>query len=385
MSLRYRLRYSWSPFFSRFGTLLPVQLETIPKILDGSNVVIMSPTASGKTEAVIAPVAEKCVMEQWQGLSILYIVPTRALANDTFQRIQGPLLDMNLTTAIKHQDTPYLSYKNLPNLLITTPESLDSLICRHSQIFSTLKTVILDEIHLLDNTYRGDQLRLLLWRLQKLANEGDLSIHLLSATLAYPHQVAKRYVKNFEVIEIKGQRVIDYHLFSSLSAVFEWVRRERWKKVLCFCNLRDSVESVAHELAELWHPYPVVVHHGSLHRREREEAEKVMKDSNVAVCVSTSTLEIGIDIGDIDLILLIEPPWSISSMIQRIGRGNRRENVARVAAIFKSNEEKSLLETMFNFAISGALDEAVYTPDRSVAIQQIFSFLFQNPKGMPES
>ena len=72
-------------------------------------------------------------------------------------------------------------------------------------------------------------------------------------------------------------------------------------------------------------------------------------------------------------------------MIQRIGRGNRRENVARVAAIFKSNEEKSLLETMFNFAISGALDEAVYTPDRSVAIQQIFSFLFQNPKGMPES
>ncbi len=109
-----------------------------------------------------------------------------------------------------------------------------------------------------------------------------------------------------------------------------------------------------------------------------------MKDADVAVCVATSTLEIGIDIGDIDLIVLAEPPLSISSLLQRIGRGNRREDTIHVVAIVKSPEEKLLLDTMFKVAASGELPEEPYEPDLSVAVQQTFSLLYQNPQGLAE-
>lgn len=384
VDIRRRLKQAWGPFFTRFGRLTPVQVETIPKILDGVNVVVASPTASGKTEAVVAPVAERFVSERWDGLAILYIVPTRALANDTLVRLEGPLKDMGITTTLKHGDKPYLP-KKLPNCLITTPESLDSLICRQPQIFSPLRAVILDEIHLLDNTYRGDQLRLLLRRLLKLASNSPFSVHLLSATLSDPHDVSQRYVSNCEIVVVPGQREIEYNLLASHNEIYHLARARGWRKILCFCNLRESVEEVANELAQLWRPYPVVAHHGSLNRNMREEAETVMKESDVAVCVATSTLEIGIDIGDIDLVVLAEPPWSISALLQRIGRGNRREQIIHVAAIATSEEERALFETMFHVAMNGTLPTRPYEPDLSVAVQQIFSYLYQHPEGSSET
>lgn len=382
-TIRRRLKHAWVPFFTRFGKLTPVQEQTIPKILDGANVVVASPTASGKTEAVVAPVAEQSVSNRWEGLAMLYVVPTRALANDTLARIEGPLRDMGITSALKHGDKPSLS-KQLPNCLITTPESLDSLICRRPQAFAMLRAIILDEIHLLDNTYRGDQLRLLLYRLRELASDPKFSIHLLSATLSDPNKIAQRYVNNFEVVVVKGQREIDYRLLESYDEAYRLARANGWRKVLCFCNLRESVETVAAELAQLWHPYPVVAHHGSLNRRVRKEAETVMKQADVAVCVATSTLEIGIDIGDIDLIVLAEPPWSISALLQRIGRGNRRENLIHTIAITTSEEERILLEAMFETAATGTLPVDSYEPDLSIAVQQTFSYLYQHPAGVPE-
>lgn len=383
--IRRRLRRAWVPFFSRYGRLTQVQLETIPSILEGINVVVASPTASGKTEAVVAPVAERFLCEQWEGLAVLYIVPTRALANDTLARIEGPLGDMAITSVLKHGDNPRLPSREPPNCLVTTPESLDSLICRRPEVFADLKAVILDEIHLLDNTYRGDQLRLLLRRLRKHASDAAFSIHLLSATLSQPREVGKRYVADFEIVKVPGRRDIDYHILNSQQEVHRLARAQGWRKLLVFCNLRESVESVAAALAEWWHPYPVVAHHGSLDRRVRQEAEEVMKQADVAVCVSTSTLEVGIDIGDINLIVLAEVPWSVTSLLQRIGRGNRREGTVHVAAVATSDDEKSLLEAMFRTASTGELPVQQYEPDVSVAVQQIFSSLFQHPSGLPET
>ena len=105
----------------------------------------------------------------------------------------------------------------------------------------------------------------------------------------------------------------------------------------------------------------------------------------MAVCVATSTLEVGIDIGDIDLIVLSEAPWSISSLLQRIGRGNRREDIVHAAVIIKSDEEKLLMNAMFKASASGALPEEHYEPELSVTVQQIFSYLYQNPQGIPET
>ena len=204
MKIRHRLKYAWMPFFSRFGRLTSIQEETIPKILDGANVVVASPTASGKTEAVVAPIAERFVSERWNGLAILYVVPTRALANDTLARIEGPLRDMGIATVLKHGDKPYLS-GNLPNCLITTPESLNSLICRRPKIFATLRAVILDEIHLLDNTYRGDQLRLLFHRLKKLAFDASFAVHIIVGYVIGTLSSCPKIFENFELITVKGQ------------------------------------------------------------------------------------------------------------------------------------------------------------------------------------
>ncbi len=346
---------------------------------------VASPTATGKTEAVIAPISERFITERWEKLAVLYIVPTRALANDTLARIEDPLSDMGIKTALKHGDKPNFSTQNLPNFLITTPESLDSLICRHPNIFLSLQVIILDEIHLLDNTYRGDQLCVLLYRLKEIANNKNFSVHLLSATLSNPSEIAQRYVNYFEVIKVDGARNIDHYILKSLKEVYDLAIEKKWKKVLCFCNMRESVEEVAKELSDMWHPYPVVAHHGSLSRQKREEAEKVMKENDVAVCVATSTLEVGIDIGDIDLIVLAEPPWSISSLLQRIGRGNRRENLIHVAVVVHSDEEIRLMELMLEIAASGALPTDTYEPDKSVAVQQVFSYLYQYPDGVAET
>lgn len=374
-----RLQYTWRPFFSRFGRLTPIQAQAIPKILDGINTVVAAPTASGKTEAVVGPVAERCMAERWSPVAVVYIVPTRALANDTLVRIEGPLGDMGLTTALKHGDKPSLPVKK-PDWLITTPESLDSLIGRRPNIFATLRTIILDEIHLLDNTYRGDQLRLLLARLQKLVAGSPFATHLLSATLSNPGEIAARYASSCEVVTVTGQRGIDYHMLHTHAEIRDLARAHGWKKLLYFCNRRPSVEKVADELSKLWEPYPVVAHHGKLDRKVREEAEQVMKESRVAIGVATATLEIGIDIGDIDLVVLAEPPWSIASLLQRVGRGNRRSGRIQVAALVSSDDEETLLKAMFDTAAEGTLPVEPYVPDRSVVVQQTLSYLFQRHK-----
>ena len=383
-AVRRRLRRAWTPFFARFGRLTRIQVDAIPSILEGRSLVVTAPTASGKTEAVAAPLAERCAGEGWPNLSVLYLVPTRALANDTLTRIRDPLQDMGLSVVLKHGDRPYLS-RTLPDFLITTPESLDSLICRKPDVFHHLQALIIDEIHLLDNTCRGDQIRLLIRRLRSLAAHADFSVHLMSATLSSPREVASRYVDDFEVVTSPGKRKMDHHILDSLEAVRGLAHERGWKKLLVFCNMRESAERIGDELIGLWHPYPVVVHHGSLDRRIREEAEATMKSADVAACVATSTLEVGIDVGDIDLIVIAETPWSLSSLLQRTGRGNRRQEIIHVAAIANSNEEKEHLELMFDRASCGQLPLESYAADLSVAVQQIFSCLFQCPHGVHES
>ena len=127
------------------------------------------------------------------------------------------------------------------------------------------------------------------------------------------------------------------------------------------------------------------MHHGSLDHHIRQETEETIKQARVVVCVATSTLEIGIDIGDIDLIVLAETPWSVSALIQRVGRGKRRAKKIHAAAIAKSAAEKIILEKMFEIAKDGSLPIGEYNPDLSVAVQQIFSILYQYPGGVKQT
>ncbi|MFA4956108.1 MAG: DEAD/DEAH box helicase [Candidatus Methanoperedens sp.] len=381
IDIKKKLGRTWNTFFSKFGKLLEIQLKAIPVVLERKNAIVVSSTASGKTEAVVAPLIERFLREEWKNLAILYISPTKALVNDIYYRLNGQLEELEVSVSIKTGDNPQFNPNKPPNFLITTPESFDSLLCRHPGSFKDIKAVILDELHLLDNTYRGDQLRLLLKRLKCIA-AADFNIYVLSATISDPEEVAYRYFKDFEIVKASGRREIDYTLVESIGEVFELTKIERLKKLLIFCNKRASTETMASECKDLWESNRVAVHHGSLSKTIREEAESFMKESQYGVCIATMTLEIGIDIGDIDSIVLAEVPWSISSLLQRIGRGSRRTLKNRVFAIYNSDCEKMVLEQMFKNAIEGCVESVDYSPDLSVAVQQIFSSLYASPTGL---
>ncbi len=296
-------------------------------------------------------------------------------------RLEGPLGEMYLRCVLKHGDRPTLPSGDI-DWLITTPESLDSLLCRRPILFRTLRAVILDEIHLIDSTYRGDQVRVLLERLRQLTAASPLAVHMLSATLPDPTAVASRYVDEFQAITVEGARPIHAHLLPTHEEILNLAKTRRWRKLLYFCNTRKGVEETAGRLEALWSPYPVVAHHGSLDRHQREEAEEVMKQNSVAVCVATSTLEIGIDIGDIDLVVLGEPPWSLEALHQRVGRGSRRSDVIQAAALYRTEDERAVLELMFEAAAHGAYRSDAYAPDLSVVAQQTLSLLYQFRSGI---
>ncbi len=381
LELKRKLKKSWNIFFSRFGKLLPVQLETIPLVLEGKNLIISSSTASGKTEAVIAPLVERFLNENWENLAVLYITPTRALVNDIEYRLKDQLIELNISLNVKTGDRPQFNPRKPSNFLITTPESFDSLLCRNSKVFQDLRAVIIDEVHLIDKTYRGDQLLLLLKRLKHFT---DFNIFALSATIADCKDVGSRYLQNFDIVKIPDKRKIEYTLINLLEEILNYVRKEDLKKILIFCNKRKSVEAIALYCQNLKTPFTIIAHHGSLSRSVREEAEKFMKESKYWICVATMTLEIGIDIGDIDAIVLAEIPWSISSLLQRIGRGNRRTNKNRAFGLYDNEKRKIILERMFSIANKGDLESKPYSADLSVVVQQIFSSLFANPEGLIE-
>ncbi|MCX7013845.1 MAG: DEAD/DEAH box helicase [Candidatus Sumerlaeota bacterium] len=381
LRIKAMLRRSWVPFFSRFGSLTDVQLAAIPRILSGENVAVMSPTASGKTEAVVAPVAERVFDSRRDGLSILYVVPTRALANDTLKRLKGPLEEMGIRTAVKHGDRPHLP-SPLPNCLITTPESLDSMLCRSVGRLKDLQAVILDDVHMIDGTYRGDQLRVLMGRLELCHGAEPLSVYLLSATFGDPTAVAMRYVQRCGIVRAGVQRYIERVYLESLESLRQEAQTRKWRKILCFCNGRKSVEEFGASLQRLFDPYPVVVHHGSLSKAVREAAERTMQEERVALCIATSTLEVGIDIGDIDVVFLAEAPVSRTALLQRLGRGNRRSGKIVAAVLAPTVEEVNLVESMFDGIEKGILAGSEYSADVSVVVQQAFSLLFQHREGV---
>jgi len=377
-----RLHRTWVPFFSRFGNFTPIQVLAIPHILDGENVVLISPAATGKTEAVIAPLIENLVQTGYaptecDDLKILYISPTRALVNDLHRRLVDPMTYVGVSLGRKTGDRPKLDYKRLPAVLLTTPESFDSLLTRHPKIFEKLDAVVLDEIHLLDNTPRGDQLRILLRRLRKIND--NLKYCALSATID-DLEIGARYFSDPKVCFLKSVREIEYSLVLNkdfLKSLFDIVKQKNFKKILIFFNARSLAESFSQKLNHPPFQDTVLVHHASLQKQRREEIERHMNRSERAILCATSTLELGIDIGDIDCIVLYRPPFNVSSLLQRIGRGNRRTNNLYALGVYVSDWEKTLFETFFDCAKKGQLFEKRYRPSLSVIPQQIYSYLYQ--------
>ena len=372
---RQLLPRTFGPWFGRFSTLTEVQLESIPLVMSGKDVLISSPTASGKTEAYAAPCAEMAARTQQDLPTALIVAPTRALTNDLKRRLAGPMNLAHVSFGRYTGEHKERISGKLPSVLVTTPESLDSLLARRAALLTEVRMVVLDEIHVLDNTPRGDQLRVLLHRLELAATQRPQRIA-ASATVDKPRELAARYLSDFEVVTLPGIKGIGAKAFdedspAAMADHLHELGRHGFKKILVFCRTRNQVETYATKLFGATNfSTAVYAHHGSLAQQIRERNERLFQSAPAAVCFATLTLEMGIDIGTVDYVLMAGLPSDVSSLLQRIGRGSRRGQTTRAGYVVRNAAERFVFETMFRLGKDGHLCGRPYGFRPSVVVQQ---------------
>ncbi|HZS90139.1 MAG TPA: DEAD/DEAH box helicase [Chloroflexota bacterium] len=363
LALKARLPRTWPAFFERHGNFTAAQLAAMPALLDGHNVVISAPTASGKTEAAMAPLVERHCCHGGRGLAILYVVPTRALVADVAARLGHALEQLGVSLAVKTRDLNTFRPSRPPAVLITTPESADALLASRPETFANLRAAVVDELHLLDGTPRGDQMRVILNRIRRIrdyarrqgdAPDAEVQYAALSATLPAPAAAAARYFPAARLIQIPGERALESEQMplaadgtDQLIAYLLTFRARGWQKALVFCNSRAEVEAYAAAIRPR-SPFgsAVFVHYSNIDAGRRREIEQEFAGVSTAVLFATSTLELGIDIGNVDVVILVGPPGNRQSFIQRIGRGNRRRDVTRVACFYRTPLERLLFSAL---------------------------------------
>lgn len=390
---------AWPAFFQRFGRLTEVQRAVIPEALRGEDLLVCSATASGKTEAACAPLVERFLDRRYPW-RILYVSPTRALVNDLHKRLEGPLRELGLGVRRRTGEYKETWFRDT-RVVLTTPESLDSLLCRgrteNGHLLDSIVAVVLDEIHLVHGTPRGEQLRFLLHRLRQLrrfakqkgwAVTDEIQVLALSATVPDPDEVRGCFLAAGEVVDIPGGREIVSVTVEGAGYCTEQVlvaylaAQSQPEKILVFCNARKRVDDLTSELRPRLEALgcTVAAHHGSLSKPVREQTEALLQKGERVVAFATSTLEIGVDIGDIDLVVLDGPAPDIPALLQRIGRGNRRAQITRVLACGDSAADALIHGAMLEAARQGSLGFLERGPQRAVIRQQLASYIFQAPR-----
>ncbi len=343
-------------FLNTHGIVNPtdIQQNAIPLILEGhQNSLLLAPTGSGKTEAALVPLLNKLYLRKQErdlfGFYILYITPLRALNRDVFKRIEDLCIHLGLTVAVRHGDTTQYARRKQaiypPNLLITTPESLQAILPgkRLRYHLRTVFAVIVDEIHELADSKRGTQLSLGLERLENLVGSPLQRVG-LSATVGNVNEVAKflggshRQVRtvwagyNIRDMKIRVEmptpskkhkisgRKISYpqHSMARLDRIMELITSHH--STLVFTNTRSFAEVLGAKMRMLKPSYEFDVHHGSLAKNVRLDAEDRLKTGITKAIIATSSLELGIDIGQADLVVQYSSPREVSRALQRIGR-----------------------------------------------------------------
>ncbi len=387
--LRARLPRTFEAFYARFPRLLPIQALAVAPILAGEHVLLIAPTAGGKTEAVLAPLLQRILDEDGrfvEGPAILYLVPTRALVNDLHRRLREPFARLGLSLGRKTADHPDPG-REMPQCLITTPESLDSLLSRAAKRLLPVRAVVLDELHALDGRPRGDQCAVLCERLRRVAATRGVEpqILMLGATVDRPEEMAARYAGSARVLEDPMRRpmrarIADCPFGRDPGPLLSSLLEHGASKVLVFCNARAEVEWAV-ERCKGRPPFGTAAfaHHGSLSREERERVERAFDHARIAVCFATSTLELGLDIGHVDRVVLFGVPPDVPSLLQRVGRAGRRKGGVEFLALARSPGERLRFRHLKKAASSKRLltDPPVYDP--GTALQQAASLLFQNP------
>lgn len=335
--------------------LRPVQALSIEAILDGANCVVLAPTAGGKTEAAFLPLLSKMDVEDWRGVSVLYVAPIRALLNNQEARLSRLTGLIGRCAGKWHGDVKEPARRRLvddsPDVLAITPESLEAMLLSTRtparRLLAHVRAVVIDEVHAFAGDDRGAHLVALLERISRFA-EADIQRIGLSATVGDPETI----VAWLSGSSMRPQRVVDpggarkppelaIDFVSTLdNAALLIDRLYPGTRRLVFVDSRRRVEELGHRLSQ--RGVDVYLSHSSLALSERTAAERAFEEGTNCVIVATSALELGIDVGDLDHVIQIDAPNSVSSFLQRMGRTGRRSGTT-ANCTFLATEDDALL------------------------------------------
>ncbi len=405
-------------FISRFGTPTEPQEQGWPHILAGHTTLISAPTGSGKTLAAFLACIDRLVRKALAGdlrdrTEVLYVSPLKALGNDIQKNLEIPLGEIlqmagesgllmpEIRTAVRTGDTlakdRRLMLRRPPHILVTTPESLYILLTAEKSraILRDVETLIVNEIHAVVDDKRGVHLSLSLERLDELAHRPPVRIG-LSATQKPIEEVARFLTGNSDahhprpepvIVNVGHKRTLDLGVEVPRSELGPVASNEMWDEIyerlvelvnthrstLVFVNTRRLAERMSHHLGERLGEENVAAHHGSLSRKLRLEAERKLKEGQVKVLVATASLELGIDVGTVDLVCHISSPRSIAVALQRVGRsGHWRGAVPKGRFFVTTRDDLAECAVLVRAIRSGDLDRLIF-PESSLDIlaQQI--------------
>ncbi|MEF8879477.1 MAG: DEAD/DEAH box helicase [Candidatus Thermoplasmatota archaeon] len=360
------------------------QIKAIEPILRGKNVLLIAPTGLGKTESALLPVFnnflkyKELVDKKDEGISIIYITPLRALNRDMLRRTFEWGKKLGIDIAVRHGDTSRKERarqsKNPPDMLITTPETFQILFTgkRLRRHLHSVKWMIVDEIHELAGDERGGQLSVALERLYELTSEEnniDFQRIGLSATVGSPKEVAcflgglkNDDFRDVEILKVDVTKHID------LSVDYPTVKKNDYKlanrfqidpisfasirkcknlinkhvSTLVFLNTRDGAEILSSRFHQWKKDYKIEVHHGSLSKNARIESEDAFKNGDLKALICTSSLELGIDIGDTDFVIQYNSPRQVKRILQRVGRSGHQVGKTSEGIILATSPEEAI-------------------------------------------
>jgi ATP-dependent Lhr-like helicase len=381
--------------------LRPLQEEAIGPLLSGSDALLLAPTAGGKTEAACFPLLSAMEEQRWTGLSVLYVCPLKALLNNLLPRLETYTGWIGRRAALWHGDVPQGRRRSIlrdpPDILLTTPESLEAMLVSvnvdHTRLFAGMRAIVVDEVHAFAGDDRGWHLLALLERLSKVAGRPIQRVG-LSATVGNPGELLEwlqgsaRGVRSAAVVAPSaavpvlpppGEIELDY-VGSVANAARVIATLHRGEKRLVFCDSRQLVEELGAALRA--RDVTTFLSHASLSLDERRRAEEAFSSGRDCVIVSTSTLELGIDVGDLDRVIQINAPGTVASFLQRLGRTGRRAGTTR-NCLFLTLDLDSLVSAAALLLLWGrGYVEPVSAPPepRHIVAQQVLGLCLQENK-----
>ncbi|MEM2986899.1 MAG: DEAD/DEAH box helicase, partial [Nitrososphaerota archaeon] len=398
-------------FKEKFSELTIPQVKSIPLILKGENLLLLAPAGTGKTEAALLPIFnEMLLLRNIPGIKLIYITPLRALNRDLLERIDWWCRKLDFTVSVRHGDTAQKERRiqaiSPPDILILTPETLQAVLTGKvlREHLKNVRWVVIDEIHELATDKRGTQLSIALERLVEITGKNFQRIG-LSATIGNPEKIAKFLVgmnNKCEIVKVsiakemkidvlypyprKEDKILAEKLLTlpSVAARLSLIRKliESHESTLIFTNTRPLAEILTNRF-KVWDlDFPIGIHHGSLAKVSRVSAEQGLKYGKLIGIVCTSSLELGIDIGKIDLCIQYNSPREVTRLMQRVGRsGHSIGRFSKGIIIVMDGDDALEAVVISNRALNEELEDPIIPEDCSdVLMNQIAGILIEYSK-----